>query len=154
MRILMVCLGNICRSPIAEGVMKYKASEHGLDWEVDSAGTGSYHIGSKPHLYSQEICASKGIDITDQSARQFDESDFEQFDKIYAMDNSVYSDLAQLGKHSEQLNKLTLFLDELEETPGQSVPDPYYGGKDGYEHVYALIERTCNKIIQKYKTAE
>ncbi|MEZ5018294.1 MAG: low molecular weight protein-tyrosine-phosphatase [Flavipsychrobacter sp.] len=150
MKILMVCLGNICRSPIAEGVMGQKAKAHGLDWEVASAGTGSYHIGSAPHQHSQEICKLHGVDIAGQRAQQFSKSDLVTYDKIYAMDTSVYSDLMHIAKHTPHADKLMLFLDELGEAKEQSVPDPYYGGKEGYTHVYELIDRTCDKIIDKY----
>lgn len=150
MKILMVCLGNICRSPIAEGVLQHKANALGLDWEVASAGTGSYHIGSAPHQHSQEICTRHGIDITQQSAQQFKKTDLAAYDKIYAMDTSVYSDLMHIARHTPHEEKVILFLDELGAEKGQSVPDPYFGGKEGYTHVYELIDRASNKIIEKY----
>lgn len=150
MRILMVCLGNICRSPIAEGIMQHKINEHGLDWEVDSASTNVYHTGEPPHRYSQEICKLNGIDISDQRARRFQKSDLDQYDKIYVMANDVYEDVQHILNYKDHEGKVVLFLDELEDAKGQSVPDPYYGGKDGFVHVYELIDRTCNTIIEKY----
>lgn len=150
MRILMVCLGNICRSPIAEGVMQHKIDELGLDWEVASASTNTYHTGDAPHRYSQEICTLNGIDISHQRARRFVKSDLERFDKIYVMANDVYEDVQHILNYRDHGGKVMLFLDELDAEKGQSVPDPYYGGKDGFAHVYELIDRTCNVIIEKY----
>ena len=149
MRILMVCLGNICRSPIAEGVMKQKIADHELDWQVDSAGTENYHIGSEPHRYSQEICAQYGIDISSQRARQFDVSDFDAYDKIYAMAEDVLEEIRY--KATEDIQNVSLFLNELNSGANESVPDPYYGGQEGYSLVYDLIDRTCDAIIEKYK---
>lgn len=151
MKILMVCLGNICRSPIAEGVLKHKAEEHGLNWQVDSAGTESYHIGSEPHKYSQRICKTNGLDISDQRARQFDKSDFDKYDIIYALADDVYEEIAAKSSKSSDMNNVTLFLNELKPDANESVPDPYYGGEDGYTHVYQLIDATCDAIIKKYK---
>lgn len=150
MRILMVCLGNICRSPIAEGVMQHKIDELGLDWEVESASTNTYHTGDAPHRYSQEICTLNGIDISHQRARRFVKNDLERFDKIYVMANDVYEDVEHILNYRDHEGKVMLFLDELDAEKGQSVPDPYYGGKDGFAHVYELINRTCNAIIEKY----
>lgn len=150
MRILMVCLGNICRSPIAEGVMQHKIDELGLDWEVESASTNTYHTGDAPHRYSQEICTLNGIDISHQRARRFVKNDLERFDKIYVMANDVYEDVEHILNYRDHERKVMLFLDELDAEKGQSVPDPYYGGKDGFAHVYELIDRTCNVIIEKY----
>lgn len=150
MKILMVCLGNICRSPIAEGVLRKKTEEHGLDWEVDSAGTGSYHIGSAPHRHSQEICRKNGIDITYQRARQFEQADFNKYDKIYAFDGDVYEEILYKATGRDTSN-VVLFLNELNPGNDESVPDPYYGGADGYIFVYDIIDKTCDAIINKYK---
>lgn len=145
----MVCLGNICRSPIAEGVMRHKIAENGLDWHVDSAGTESYHIGSSPHKYSQEVCEQYGIDISGQRARQFDTLDFQEYDKIYAMAEDVLEEIISKGHHDVQ--NVSLFLNELNPGANESVPDPYYGGQEGYTLVYDMIDRTCDAIIKKYK---
>lgn len=151
MRVLMVCLGNICRSPIAEGLLAHKVRQHGLDWQVDSAGTESYHIGSAPHRHSQEICRRNNIDITQQRARQFSVADFDSYDKIYALADDVYDNIADIGGAQADMSKVVLFLNELNPGSDESVPDPYYGGADGYTHVYDLIDRTCDEIINKYK---
>lgn len=147
----MVCLGNICRSPIAEGLMQHKINLHGLGWQVDSAGTESYHIGSAPHRHSQDICRSKGIDITGQRARQFNRKDFEAYDKIYALAEDVYEEIERIGGKGADMSKVALLLDELNPGGNESVPDPYYGGADGYIFVYDLIDRACDAIIEKYK---
>ncbi|MBS1773334.1 MAG: low molecular weight phosphotyrosine protein phosphatase [Bacteroidetes bacterium] len=147
----MVCLGNICRSPIAEGIMQRKIEEHFLDWTVDSAGTESYHIGEAPHKYSQKICLTNNIDISKQRARKFQKEDFERFDKIYAMATDVYEEIKHIGGRYADMDKLVLFLDEIQPGSGASVPDPWYGNEEGYTHVYYLIDRVCDAIIEKYK---
>lgn len=151
MRVLMVCLGNICRSPIAEGVLQHKAHANGLDWQVDSAGTESYHVGSAPHKHSQSICRRKGIDITQQRARQFNKEDFERYDKIYALAKDVYDEIERIGSPAADMSKVDLLLNELNPGENQSVPDPYYGGADGYIFVYDIIDQACNAIIKKYQ---
>src|SRR5688572_15097940 len=113
MRILMVCLGNICRSPIAEGLLQHKINQHGLDWQVDSAGTESYHVGSAPHRHSQEICTRYGVDITTQRARQFSRKDFERYDKIYALADDVYDIIREMGGPNADMSKVDLLLNEL-----------------------------------------
>ncbi|OSZ81903.1 protein-tyrosine-phosphatase [Chitinophagaceae bacterium IBVUCB1] len=147
----MVCLGNICRSPIAEGLMQRKIETNGLDWKVDSAGTESYHIGEPPHRYSQKVCLANGIDISKQRARKFTKNDFDQFDKIYAMAADVYDEIKHIGGHGTDMGKVALFVNELHPDSNQSVPDPWYGDEDGYLPVYELIDQTCNAIIEKYK---
>lgn len=130
--------------------MQHKIDELGLDWEVESASTNIYHTGDAPHRYSQEICTLNGIDISHQRARRFVKNDLERFDKIYVMANDVYEDVEHILNYRDHEGKVMLFLDELDAEKGQSVPDPYYGGKDGFAHVYELIDRTCNVIIEKY----
>ena len=147
----MVCLGNICRSPIAEGVMKQKIVANKLDWEVDSAGTESYHVGEAPHRFSQKICLSHGIDISGQRARKFIVADFDRFDKIYAMAEDVYQEIKSIGGKQAQMDKVTLFLNELIEDSSDDVPDPYYGGEEGFTLVYDLLNETCDAIVNKYK---
>ena len=150
MRILMVCLGNICRSPIAEGVMRHKAETNGLNWIIDSAGTESYHIGEPPHRHSQAICRANGIDISSQCARRFVAADFEKYDKIYAMADDVYREIQRIGGRSADMGRVELFLNELEPGSNASVPDPWYGNEDGYVTVYDLINKTCDNIIRTY----
>ncbi|HTN45255.1 MAG TPA: low molecular weight protein-tyrosine-phosphatase [Flavipsychrobacter sp.] len=151
MRILFVCLGNICRSPIAEGVMRNYIREHQLDWEVASAGTESYHIGEAPHKYSRKICLSNGVDISMQRARRFQMSDLRQFDKVYAMSGDVYDIILSNAGSSDKIDNLDLFLNELKPGLNESVPDPWYGDERGYVPVYEMIAATCQVIIEKYK---
>ena len=150
MRILMVCLGNICRSPIAEGILRHKVKEHGLNWTVDSAGTESYHIGEAPHKFSQKICLSNGIDISSQQARKFTATDFDHYDKIYAMADDVYEEIRRIGGRKADMSKVDYFLNELRPGNNDSVPDPWYGPEEGYAAAYDLINDTCEAIIKKY----
>ncbi len=150
MRILIVCLGNICRSPIAEGVLKHKAIQHGLNWTIKSAGTESYHIGSAPHKHSQKVCRTNGVDISAQRARQFSADDFNSYDKIYAMADDVYDEIRRIGGRNADMNKVDLFLNELLPGSNASVPDPWYGDEKGYTPVYEMIDKTCDVIVQKY----
>ncbi len=151
MRILMVCLGNICRSPIAEGVLRHKVKQHGLNWDVESAGTESYHIGEAPHRLSQKICREHGIDISGQRANKFVAGNFSEYDKIYALAADVYNEIKRIGGAGADMSKVELFLNELHHGKNESVPDPYYGEEDGYKVVYELINNTCDAIIKKYK---
>ncbi|PZF72476.1 low molecular weight phosphotyrosine protein phosphatase [Taibaiella soli] len=146
----MVCLGNICRSPIAEGVMQEKINQHHLDWTVDSAGTESFHVGEAPHRFSQKVCANHGIDISHQRARRFIKADFKNYDKIYAMAKDVYYEIENIGSFNGDMSKVVLFLNELKPDSNESVPDPYYGGEAGFEPVYELIDQTCDAIVQRY----
>ncbi len=147
----MVCLGNICRSPIAEGVMKYKIELNRLDWTVASSGTNGLHTGEFPHQYAQKVCMQHGIDISNQRAKKFGVEDFQRYDVIYAMATDVYEDIRRIAPNRAAMNKVKLFLDELSDKLGQSVPDPWYGDESGYLPVYNLIERACEAIICKYQ---
>lgn len=151
MRILMVCLGNICRSPLAEGVLKHKVREAGLDWFIDSAGTNSYHLGEPPHPLSQKVARLNGVDICEQRARRFVKEDLDRFDKIYAMAEDVLEDIKQIAKEKYDPLKVDLFLNELHPGENSSVPDPWYGTEPGYHEVYELISETCDAIIAKAK---
>lgn len=152
MKILFVCLGNICRSPIAEGVMKHLIAEHGLDWQVDSAGTESYHIGNAPHHHSQAVCLENGIDISLQKARKFEAADIERFDKIYALASDVLLEMQHIaGTHLDE-EKVMLMLNEQFPSQQKSVHDPWYGDKDGYYPVYEAIRSCCEAIVKKYKS--
>ncbi|WP_235903463.1 low molecular weight protein-tyrosine-phosphatase [Taibaiella lutea] len=152
MRILMVCLGNICRSPIAEGIMKNMIQINHLNWMVDSAGTESYHVGEPPHPYSQKICQKYHVDISQQKARQFVVEDFKLFDKIYCMSKDVMNIVKHQAGSSFDENKVSLFLNELYPSENRSVPDPWYGEEEDYVIVYDLINKTCEKIVAKYKS--
>jgi protein-tyrosine phosphatase len=150
MKILMVCLGNICRSPLAEGIMQQKVAEAGLHWVIDSAGTNGYHTGEAPHRLSQKVALQHGIDISRQRARDFVQEDFERYDKIYAMATDVMDDMKRIaGKKFDRL-KTALLLDELYPAQHRDVPDPWYGPEPGYHDVFALIDRACAAIVEKY----
>ena len=145
-KILMVCLGNICRSPLAEGILKAKTNH--LDVVVDSAGTAAYHVGEKPDIRSIEIANKYGIDLTSQRARQFSVNDFDEFDKIYAMDSSNYANIISLARDEKDRNKVDVILNESNPKSFQSVPDPYYGGENGFQDVYEMLEEACDIITQ------
>lgn len=140
MKILMVCLGNICRSPLAEGIMRHRTD---CNWVIDSAGTGNWHVGNRPDKRSIAIAEKYGIDISNQSARQFSVKDFDKFDLIFAMDSSNYSDILKLAQSEEHRSKVKLILGNGD------VPDPYYGGEDGFEHVFQLLDEAILKFIQQ-----
>ena len=144
----MVCLGNICRSPLAEGIMRAKLSK---DFIVDSAGTGGWHAGELPDKRSISIAKNRGLDITSQRARQFKISDFDTFDYIYVMDNSNYKDVMALAPNDEAKSKVKLILNELFPNENVDVPDPYYGGQDGFENVFDMLNEACDVIAGKLK---
>ena len=150
MKILMVCLGNICRSPLAEGILQNKAKKAGLYWIIESAGTNSCHLGEAPHRLSQKVARQNGVDISGQCSRKFLAEDFECFDKIYAMANDVASDIRNISGQKYNGQKMDLFLNELQPGKNHDVPDPWYGDEDGYHDVYALIEKTCDAILENY----
>lgn len=150
MKILMVCLGNICRSPLAEGILQHKAWEAGLKWSVESAGTNSYHTGSPPHPLSQKVAKQNGIDICNQRARRFEAADFEKFDKIYAMAEDVIDDMKRIAKNKFDDKKVDLLLNELYPGKNIDVPDPWYGPEPGYHTVYKMISEACDTIVKKY----
>ena len=147
MKILMVCLGNICRSPLAEGIMQTLIDEHNLDWEVDSAGTSNYHIGEKPDERSIEVAAKHGINIAHQKARQFHFPDFENFDVIYAMDSQNYIDITKQAASEEEKKKVKLIINEAHPGRNINVPDPYWNN-NGFEDVYQMLQEACNFIIK------
>lgn len=149
MKILMVCLGNICRSPMAEGILQHKAGKAGLNWEVDSAGTNGYHTGEPPHYLSIKVAAQNGIDISTQRSRKFIAADFEQYDKIYAMAEDVLDDMKMIAKNKFDANKVDLLLNELYPDQNRDVPDPWSGPERGYHEVFAIIEKACEQIIQQ-----
>ena len=146
MKILMVCLGNICRSPLAKGILWSKGKH--LNLEVDSAGTAAYHIGKQPDIRSIEIANKYAIDLNQQRARQFSRADFDEFDIIYAMDTNNYAHLISLASSETERNKVRMILNEINPNAYQSVPDPYYGGDNGFQDVYNMLDKACDKIIQ------
>ena len=147
MKVLMVCLGNICRSPLAEGILKSKSK----NIIVDSAGTAGYHIGNKPDIRSIEIAKKYNLDISDQRARQFNTNDFNIYDKIYAMDNDNYSRIISLAENQKEIDKVDLILNESYPNQYKSVPDPYYGGEKGFENIFHLLNNACEKIIERHE---
>ena len=150
----MVCLGNICRSPLAEGILQYKANAYHLNILVNSAGTGNYHIGEAPHHSSQKIAKLNGVNISEQKCKQFKKTDFEEFDKIYVMDNDNYNDVKKMSGSYFAENKIDLILNELYPNQNREVPDPWYGGFEDFIKVYAMLDEVCEVIIKKYLTAQ
>ncbi|WP_259068700.1 low molecular weight protein-tyrosine-phosphatase [Mucilaginibacter sp. X4EP1] len=142
MKILMVCLGNICRSPLAHGVLEHMANEQGLDWEVDSAGTGNWHVGEGPDRRSVRTAREHGVDISKQVCRQFKVSDFDDFDHIFVMDKNNLNDVLAQARNKADEQKVKLLLSD------KIVPDPYYDDKQ-FEPVYTMIEAGCRSIIKQ-----
>ncbi len=142
----MVCLGNICRSPLAEGILKHKIDKRGLNWYVDSAGTSSWHEGEKPDARSIAVAKKNNVDITHQRSRQFSVEDFDLYDRIYTMDSENYDSLYSLAHTEDHRAKLELILNES--TPGQNlpVPDPYWDD-DGFDKVFAMLDEACESIV-------
>lgn len=152
MKILMVCLGNICRSPLAEGILKHKAQKAGLNWEVESAGTGGWHIGDPPHHGSQNIASKYGIDISNQKGRKFTKEDFDYFDKIYVMDSENYQDAKRIAGKVFDEEKIDLIMNEVYAARNMAVPDPWYANTEAaFEEVYQLLDKATDNIIEKYK---
>jgi protein-tyrosine phosphatase len=154
MKILMVCLGNICRSPLAEGVLQQKAFNAGLSWSVESAGTNSYHIGEPPHPLSQKIARAHGIDISKQRARRFVAEDFDTYDKIYALAEDVLDEIRRIAKNKFDPAKAGLLMNELFPHKNIDVPDPWYGPEPGYYEVFRMLDKVSDKIIEKYTIAD
>ena len=143
----MVCLGNICRSPLAEGILNSKLASD--EFLVDSAGTSNYHIGDLPDRRSIEIARINQIDITNQRGRQFSVIDFDIFNFIYVMDSSNYENVIRLARNQKDIDKVKLILNELYPNENMDVPDPYYGGSDGFENVFNLLDDACDIIVDK-----
>lgn len=143
----MVCLGNICRSPLAEGILKSKVDPSKVF--VDSAGTGHWHVGNPPDERSIDIGKKYDLDITQQRGRQFTADDFDQFDHIYVMDKSNKDNVLALAQNQAHRDKVKLILDEIFPGENVDVPDPYYGGNEGFENVYKMLEKACEKIARK-----
>jgi protein-tyrosine phosphatase len=144
MKILMVCLGNICRSPLAEGIMQHLAKENGLDWHVDSAGTGNWHVGEGPDRRSTRTARNHGIDISGQVCRLFKVSDFDEFDMIFVMDKNNLKDILGIARNEEDAKKVKLLLGD------KIVPDPYYADEQ-FEPVFKMIEQGCMEIIESLR---
>jgi protein-tyrosine phosphatase len=153
MKILLVCLGNICRSPIAEGILKHKLAERNLlgSVQVDSAGTINAHRGENPDSRAIATAKKYGVDISKLIARQFVINDFDFFDRIYVMDTSNLRDVLSLSRNDNDRNKVKLLLNSVYPNSNKSVPDPYYGGQEGFDKVFKMIENACDKIVQSFE---
>ncbi len=147
MKILMVCLGNICRSPLAQGILESKIDDNRI--LVDSAGTSGFHQGAQPDPRSIAVAKKNNIDIISQRSRKFLVSDFDKFDLIYAMDKSNYNDILSLARTVDDERKVKLILEETNPNEFLDVPDPYYGGNDGFDKVFELLDEACDVIVSK-----
>ena len=145
----MVCLGNICRSPLAEGILRSKVDPQKV--HVNSAGTSNYHVDDCPDPRSVSIAKDYNLDITAQRGRQFSVEDFDNFDRIYVMDMSNYHDVLSLARNEEDKEKVSLILNEIFPGENVEVPDPYHGGNDGFKKVYQMLEEACEVIAEKHK---
>ncbi len=150
----MVCLGNICRSPLAEGIMKDKISKNHLPWIVESVGTGNYNIGDACHPLSQKVARMHGIDLSRHRARQFRKEDMIDFDRIYVMDSDNYNNVKRMSHELWDPSKTDLLMNEA--TPGENkgIPDPWYSEEAAYHSVYKMIDEACDNIIKKYAGKE
>ena len=153
MKILMICLGNICRSPLAEGIMERKIKENGLSWEVDSAGTSGWHIGEPPDPRSIETAHRNGVDITHQRSRKIRSTDIDDFDRIYVMDDANLRDTLRYCHTEEEKSRVQKIMDVIAVSKLSNVPDPYFG-EYGFELVYEMLDQACDKIIENAKRAE
>jgi len=145
--VLMVCLGNICRSPLAEGILKSKVNQEKV--HVDSAGTGDYNIDNIPDPRSIAVAKRHGLDISNQLGRQFQSEDFDRFDLIYVMDNFNFADVISLARNEADKKKVKLILNEVFPGENVDVPDPYQGGEPGFDKVYKMLEEACEIIASK-----
>lgn len=150
MKVLVVCLGNICRSPLAEAILQRKAAAAGLNWTVDSAGTNGFHVGEAPHHLSQKVAKLNGLDLSCQVARRFEAKDLDRFDLVLAMANDVLADMKRIAGSPVQPPQVKLFLEDLWPGKNADVPDPWYGEEDGYHEVYELIDKASDAIIKNY----
>jgi protein-tyrosine phosphatase len=146
-KILMVCLGNICRSPLAEGILRSKLPSD--SYFVDSAGTGHWHVGNPPDARSIKIAKERGLDISNLRGRQFSKRDFTDFDYIYVMDNQNYRDVIALASNDNEKAKVQLILDAIFPEENVDVPDPYYGMQDGFERVFDMLDSASETIAEK-----
>ena len=147
-KILMVCLGNICRSPMAEGILKHKAKDQGHHLFVDSAGTGGLHSGEHPDRRAVQKAKKFGVDISKQIARQFSEKDFDAFDYIFVMDHSNLRDVLAMARNEKDAGKVKLLLDLDEPDSNREVPDPWYGGDDGFTSVFKMMDKACDALLR------
>ena len=146
-KVLMVCLGNICRSPLAEGILKSKVDTSKV--LVESAGTGGWHVGEPPDPRGIAVAREHGLDISNQRGRKFSSYDFETFDHIFVMDNSNYQNVIALAHSNSEIGKVRLILEEIFPNENVDVPDPYYGGYRGFENVYQMLDEACENIVRR-----
>jgi protein-tyrosine phosphatase len=151
MKILVVCLGNICRSPLAEGILLHLVNEKKLPLTIDSAGTSDYHIGEAPDARTTSNAKKHKIDLSPLRARQFVVEDFDLFDKIYVMDKSNLQNVLKLARHDEDKQKVDLFLNISHPNGNTEVPNPYFGGEAGFENVFQLVWNASETLINKMK---
>jgi len=151
MKILMVCLGNICRSPLADGILRFKAKSNNLNITVDSAGTSRWHVGENPDIRATATARKYGVDISKLVAREFSVKDFEEFDKIYVMDISNYRDVINLASTKEDEAKVEMILNLIHPGKNLSVPDPYFGGDEGFDNVFKMLDEACEEIVKQLK---
>jgi len=151
MKILVVCLGNICRSPLAEGVLLYMVAAKKLKLTIDSAGTSNYHIGEAPDARTIANAKKHKIDLSPLRARQFNVHDFDAFDKIFVMDKSNLRNVLSLARHDNDKQKVDLFLNISHPNQNMEVPDPYYGGEAGFENVFQLVWKASEILIQNHQ---
>lgn len=150
-RILFVCLGNICRSPLGEGILRHKAEKNGLKLAIDSAGTGNWHVGENPDKRAIKIGKDKGVDISKLVARQFSEHDFDKFDLILVADAEVYNGVIDLARNENDKKKVDFIMNLVHTDSNKAVPDPYFGGADGFEKVFDMLDKACEAIISNIK---
>lgn len=146
-KVLFVCLGNICRSAMAEGILRDKVKSQGLNISVESAGTSNYHIGEAPDRRMQQKAIEHGLNISNQRGRQFITEDFDEFNYIFAMDKSNRDNILRLARNESDENKVDLFLNLSHPTQDLSVPDPYFGGEQGFEDVYQMLNEACDAFL-------
>ena len=151
MKLLFVCLGNICRSPMAEGIVAQKLADAGLDVEIDSAGTSNYHISEAPDKRALKNMQTNKTPIDHLRARQFSVRDFDRFDRIFVMDKSNYADVASMARSEADKKKIEMFLNLSHPGENLDVPDPYFGGDEGFQEVYEMLSRAADVLIDELR---
>lgn len=146
-KILMVCLGNICRSPMAEGIVRKEFADNGIDIQIDSAGTAAYHVGEGADNRAQAELRKHGIDISDERAQKFIPAHFQEYDLIFAMDRANYADIIYQAQSDEEIAKVEMLMNMVEPGKNISVPDPYYGGDEGFKEVYRMIKKAAEVLV-------